>query len=132
MLSGIFARTPLTTPVSNMAAVRMIMLDWTRKERTRVPRRSGLRMREAREKTKQPRPKQKMEVIDLAHPYGCVVLCGLAPPRPRNRVLPTLWLVLRGKAIEATDEVGGRRTDQFALRRRSRKHGIWCCQPCRR
>lgn len=41
MSSLMLARSPLTTPASMIPAVRIIMLAWTRKAKTRVPRRSG-------------------------------------------------------------------------------------------
>ena len=70
------------------AATRMIMAAWRRKERMSVLRRRGLRRRLRREKKKEPRTKQEIEMSDLAQPYGLLVAWPVEPPRPMMMVLP--------------------------------------------
>lgn len=69
LMSGVMVfKLPFTTPPCIIAAVAKMISDWRRKEATSVERRSGVRRREVRLKTKQPRQKNVMESKDLTHP----------------------------------------------------------------
>ena len=61
-------KLPLTVPACIIAAVTKMMSAWSRKEAVSVERRSGVRRREQRLKTKQPRQKEVMERKDLTQP----------------------------------------------------------------
>lgn len=88
---GIVPRSPSTTPAWMIAADTSMNSDCRRNDATRVLRRSGPANRERCEKKKQPRQKQVIDVRDLAQPYGLGFggrLKLVAPPKPRNMVLP--------------------------------------------
>lgn len=59
-----------TKPVTTMVQAAKQSKTCTPMERTMVERFRGLRIREAREKTKQPRQNDAMAVLDFAHRYG--------------------------------------------------------------
>lgn len=61
---------PSITLAWMIAAGMKMKMDWSRKEETKVLRRRGPRRRQKREKKREPRMKQAMEVRDFAQPYG--------------------------------------------------------------
>lgn len=59
-----------TKPVTTMTQAAKQSRTWTNMEPTMVERFSGFSTRDSREKTKQPRQKEAMAVLDLAQRYG--------------------------------------------------------------
>ena len=78
--------SPAMAPLWIVPAATSIQADWSRNDRTRVLRRCGPKKRDKREKKKEPRTKQTIDISDLAQPYG-LRFCPDAP-RPTKIVLP--------------------------------------------
>ena len=98
-------------------------MDWRRNEDTRVMRRRGPRKRQTREKKREPRMKQKMEVPDRAQPKA-LLMSRPEAPMPRKMVLPgELHRVSRciARRLGGGLKMGGVELYRFAWIQRSRR-----------
>lgn len=67
-----------------------------------------------REKKKQPKQKQAIEVKDLAQPNGLEVWWGVAPPSPKKMVLPVMVAQRCAQDIEIIED-GRERAERTGL-----------------